>query len=91
MAPSFTIVHPVLIVAACVFALVKVVNKLKREEAVKPEPSKTEALLGEIRDLLKKGPRGLSACAVRASDGGGLIFQAFAARLAVCRLWFLAF
>jgi len=40
--------------AASVFALVKVVNQLKREEAAKPEPTKTEALLGEIRDLLKK-------------------------------------
>ena len=49
-----TIVIQFLIVAACVFALVKVVNQLKRQEAVKPEPTKTEALLGEIRDLLKK-------------------------------------
>jgi large conductance mechanosensitive channel len=49
-----TIVIQFLIVAACVFALVKVVNQLKREEAVKPETTKTEALLGEIRDLLKK-------------------------------------
>ena len=39
------------IVAACVFVLVKAVNQLYRGE--KP-PTKTEALLTEIRDLLKK-------------------------------------
>ena len=49
-----TIIIQFLIVAACVFALVKVINKLKREEVAKPKPTKTEALLGEIRDLLKK-------------------------------------
>jgi large conductance mechanosensitive channel len=45
-----------LIVAACVFALVKVVNRIKRPEApaAPPTPPKTEVLLGEIRDLLKK-------------------------------------
>ena len=45
-----------LIVAACVFALVKVVNRIKRTEvpAAPPAPPKTEILLGEIRDLLKK-------------------------------------
>lgn len=47
-----------LIVAACVFLLVKAVNKLKRTEAAAPaappEPSKSEVLLEEIRDLLKK-------------------------------------
>lgn len=44
-----------LIVAACVFLLVKAVNKLKRApEAAPPEPTKSEALLTEIRDLLKK-------------------------------------
>lgn len=46
-----------LIVAACVFAVVKVINRLKREEAAKPAPapvpSRTEELLQEIRDLLK--------------------------------------
>lgn len=42
-----------LIVAACVFALVKVINTVyKQEQAVTP-PSKTETLLEEIRDLLK--------------------------------------
>ncbi|MCK9589875.1 MAG: large conductance mechanosensitive channel protein MscL [Terrimicrobiaceae bacterium] len=45
-----------LIVAACVFALVKVVNKIKRSEPTPPPaPPKSELLLAEIRDLLKKG------------------------------------
>ena len=45
-----------LIVAVCVFALVKVVNRIKRPEvpAAPPTPPKTEVLLEEIRDLLKK-------------------------------------
>jgi large conductance mechanosensitive channel len=44
-----------LIIAACAFALVKVVNRIKRTEApVPPPPPKTEVLLEEIRDLLKK-------------------------------------
>jgi len=44
-----------LIVAACVFAMVKVVNKIKRTEPAAPAaPPKTEVLLEEIRDLLKK-------------------------------------
>jgi large conductance mechanosensitive channel len=46
-----------LIVAAAVFVLVKVVNRLKREEAAKPaappEPPRSEKLLEEIRDALK--------------------------------------
>ena len=46
-----TIVIQFLIIAACVFALVKAVNKLYTG----PKPvTKTEALLEEIRDLLKK-------------------------------------
>lgn len=50
-----TVVLQFLIVAACVFALVKVINRLKREEAAKPAPAptKTEELLTEIRDSLK--------------------------------------
>ncbi len=47
-----------LIVAACVFVLVKVVNKIKREPApaptAPPEPTRSEVLLAEIRDALKK-------------------------------------
>ena len=41
--------------AACVFALVKVINRLKREEAAKAvEATRSEVLLEEIRDLLKR-------------------------------------
>lgn len=50
------------IVAFCIFLLIKVVNKIankKKEEpaapAPAPEPSAEEKLLTEIRDLLKKG------------------------------------
>jgi large conductance mechanosensitive channel len=46
-----------LIVALAIFVMVKVMNRLKKqeEEAPKkaPEPSKEEVLLTEIRDLLK--------------------------------------
>jgi len=46
-----------LIVAFVIFLLVKAVNSLKREEAVEPAappaPTPSEALLTEIRDLLK--------------------------------------
>jgi large conductance mechanosensitive channel len=43
------------IVAFAVFLLVKQVNRFKTAEAAKPPaPSQTDALLGEIRDLLKK-------------------------------------
>ncbi|CAN0592385.1 unnamed protein product, partial [Laminaria digitata] len=45
-----------LIVAFCVFLLIKGINKAKKEEeaapAAPPEPSSEEKLLGEIRDLL---------------------------------------
>ncbi len=53
-----TTVVSFLIVAFCVFLLVKGINKAKREEeeapapAAPPEPSNEEKLLGEIRDLL---------------------------------------
>ena len=48
-----------LIMAFCIFLMVKAVNKLmsigKKKEAEKPaEPSKEELLLTEIRDLLKE-------------------------------------
>jgi large conductance mechanosensitive channel len=46
-----------LIVAFVIFLIVKAVNSLKREEAAAPEapagPTPSEALLTEIRDLLK--------------------------------------
>lgn len=48
-----------IIIAFCVFLLVKGINKLtvKKEEqpATPPAPTKEELLLTEIRDLLKKG------------------------------------
>ena len=54
----FNTVIEFLIIAACVFLLVKVVNKIKREPApaptTPPEPTRTEVLLAEIRDALKK-------------------------------------
>ncbi|MGH1418011.1 MAG: large-conductance mechanosensitive channel protein MscL [Hyphomicrobiaceae bacterium] len=46
-----------LIVAFAVFMLVKTMNKLKAQEeekAADPEPTKSEVLLTEIRDALKK-------------------------------------
>lgn len=44
------------IVAFAIFILVKQINRLKREEAHKPDtsPSRTEVLLEQIRDELKK-------------------------------------
>ena len=46
------------IVAFAIFMLVKLINRLKRQEAeavvaAPPAPTKQEVLLGEIRDLLK--------------------------------------
>ena len=47
-----------LIIALCIFLMIKGMNKLtkKKEEepAPEPEPTNEEKLLGEIRDLLKK-------------------------------------
>jgi large conductance mechanosensitive channel len=47
-----------LIVAIAMFAIIKVVNRMKRQPppapAVPPPPSKSEELLGEIRDLLAR-------------------------------------
>jgi large conductance mechanosensitive channel len=48
-----------IIVALCIFALVKVINSLKRPPAPAapappPEPPRSEKLLAEIRDLLKE-------------------------------------
>ncbi len=46
-----------LIVALCIFCVIKLMNKLLKkkaeEPAPEPEPSNEEKLLGEIRDLLK--------------------------------------
>ena len=42
------------IISACVFALVKAINTLKRSEIAAAKPTKTEELLAEIRDSLKK-------------------------------------
>ncbi|MBL8867667.1 MAG: large conductance mechanosensitive channel protein MscL [Planctomycetia bacterium] len=46
-----------IIVGACLFLVVKLMNKFKKkEEAAPAEPSATEKLLAEIRDELKKRP-----------------------------------
>ncbi len=47
------------IVAFSIFMLVKVMNRMKRQEAAAaaPAPSNQELLLAEIRDLLKKGAK----------------------------------
>lgn len=46
------------IIAFAIFMMIKAINALKRQEAVKPPtepaPTKEELLLTEIRDLLKK-------------------------------------
>lgn len=46
-----------LIIAFCIFLVIKGLNSLKRKEVAAPEapapPSNEEVLLGEIRDLLK--------------------------------------
>lgn len=48
-----------LIIAFCIFMMVKAINSLKRPEEVPPTappvPTKEEVLLTEIRDLLAKG------------------------------------
>ncbi len=43
-----------IIVAGAVFILVKQVNRFKRQQEESAAPNRTEILLGEIRDLLKK-------------------------------------
>ena len=46
-----------LIVTLCIFAIVKTINSLKRKEAAAPEiphvPTREEALLMDIRDILR--------------------------------------
>ena len=50
-----TNVFDFLIVAFSVFLVIKAINKMKKEEPAKPaEPSNTDKLLAEIRDVLKK-------------------------------------
>jgi len=48
-----------LIIAFCIFMVVKAINSMKKPEevapAADPEPTKEELLLTEIRDLLAKG------------------------------------
>ncbi len=48
-----------LIIAFCIFMIVKAINSLKRPEEIPPtappEPTREEVLLTEIRDLLAKG------------------------------------
>jgi large conductance mechanosensitive channel len=51
-----------IIVAFCIFIVVKAINSLKKEEpapapAPDPAPTKEELLLAEIRDLLAKGQK----------------------------------
>ena len=51
------------IVAFVIFMMVKLINKMRRQEAAKPDPAPaaptaTEALLTEIRDELKARPNG---------------------------------
>ncbi|MCI6702198.1 MAG: large-conductance mechanosensitive channel protein MscL [Prevotellaceae bacterium] len=47
-----------LIIAFCIFLIVKAINKVSKKKEAAPEapaePSNEEKLLGEIRDLLKK-------------------------------------
>ena len=51
----FNIILQFLIVAAAIFMVVKQINRFKKEEAAAPAaPPKSEVLLAEIRDLLKK-------------------------------------
>jgi large conductance mechanosensitive channel len=55
-----TVVFQFIIVAFCIFMVVKAINAMKKKEeeaapAPDPEPSKEELLLTEIRDLLAKG------------------------------------
>ncbi len=46
-----------LIIALCIFAIIRTINSLKRKEEAAPEtphvPTKEEALLADIRDILR--------------------------------------
>jgi large conductance mechanosensitive channel len=51
----FQTVLDFVIIAICLFAVIKVMNRLKRkEEAKPPEPTPSEILLAEIRDLMRE-------------------------------------
>ncbi|MEP9349815.1 large conductance mechanosensitive channel protein MscL [Xanthobacter sp. KR7-225] len=69
-----TIAINFLIVAAVLFLLVRGINTLRRQQAESaakappPAPTTTEALLGEIRDLLKQGAASPEAGANRRGD-----------------------
>ncbi len=61
--PEVTLIQTIvdfLIVAFCIFVAIKAINQLKRKEKdapepeAAPEPTKEEALLTEIRDILKE-------------------------------------
>ncbi len=57
--PFLNTVFQFLIVALCIFALIRVINRIKREEEAKPKPpppapSEEVVLLTEIRDALKR-------------------------------------
>jgi large conductance mechanosensitive channel len=43
-----------LIIGFCLFLVVKAMNRVMKQEEAKPEPTASEKLLAEIRDLLKK-------------------------------------
>ena len=49
------------IIALCIFAIIKTINTLKRKEEAAPEtahvPTKEEALLADIRDILRSQNR----------------------------------
>lgn len=52
---TLTTILDFVIVAFCLFIVIKIMNSMKRKEAVAPEvpPTKDQQLLMEIRDLLK--------------------------------------
>ncbi len=57
-----TVIFQFIIVAFCIFLVVKAINSMKKDEAPAPpapdpEPTKEEVLLTEIRDLLAKGQK----------------------------------
>ncbi len=56
-----TVIFQFVIVAFCIFLVVKAINSMKKKEeaapAPDPEPTKEEILLTEIRDLLAKGQK----------------------------------